>query len=335
MKGIAILLMLFYHLFNQMRYVDLCDCLIYIGDVPAVYILSRAANPVAFFLVLGGYGMYKVWKKGDRHRWSRVFKLYLHFWFIMAVFVTIGHYVKPEMYPGSFLSFVVNMSSIVTVYNGEMWFLFPYVLLSLLSPWLFRLVAAIKAEYVIAVTLLIHLATSFLISRYGGSYIYARPLLYNAILIPHLMFNFMLGAMAARQRFFETIGCKLKSLAPVWANCICLGGVIVLISVSCAFKYNYFYSFLFISCALFLYYPKWVRTIFRNLGSQSMNMWMIHSWFCYHLFPAFTYSFKYPVIIFAVLIIISYLCGKLTDLILIPVERLLLTRSEMKEKPII
>ena len=57
MKGIAILLMLFYHLFNQMRYVDLCDCLIYIGDAPAVYILSRAANPVAFFLVLGGYGM--------------------------------------------------------------------------------------------------------------------------------------------------------------------------------------------------------------------------------------------------------------------------------------
>lgn len=66
-----------------------------------------------------------------------------------------------------------------------------------------------------------------------------------------------------------------------------------------------------------------------------MNMWMIHSWFCYHLFPTFTYSFKYPLIIFAVLIIMSYLCGKLTDLILMPVERLFLTRSEMKEKPII
>ena len=331
----AILLMLFFHLFNQLQYVSLCDNYIYIENEPLVYILSRAANPVAFFLVLGGYGMYKVWKKGDMHRWSRVFKLYLHFWFIMTVFVTVGHFVKPEMYPGSFWTFVENMSSIVTEYNGEMWFLCPYVLLSLLSPWLFRVVADIKARYVIAVTLLLHLVTSYLISRYGGSYIYARPLLCNTILVPHLMFNFMLGGMAARHNFFETIGGKLKAVKPVVVNCICLGGVIMLVSISCVFKYNYFYAFLFISCALFLYYPKWVRTILRNLGSQSMNMWMIHSWFCYHLFPAFTYSFKYPVIIFAVLIIISYFCGKLTDLILMPMERLLLTRSEMKEKPVI
>lgn len=71
------------------------------------------------------------------------------------------------------------------------------------------------------------------------------------------------------------------------------------------------------------------------LGRQSMNMWMIHSWFCYHLFTDFTYSFGYPVVIYAVLIIISYACGKLTDYILMPVERLILTRSEMKEKPVI
>lgn len=224
MKGIAILLMLFYHLFNQLKYVELSDCLIFIDHQPLVYILSRAANPVAFFLVLGGYGMYKVVEKGDRHRWSRVFKLYLHFWFIMAVFVCIGHFVRPEVYPGSIWKFFANMSSIVTTYNGEMWFLFPYVMLSLLSPWLFRLVNHVKARYVIGGVFLIHLVTSFFISRYGGSYIYARPLLYNSILIPHLMFNFMLGAMAARQCFFERFGDRFKQYTSSHVSVLAIGG---------------------------------------------------------------------------------------------------------------
>lgn len=101
---------------------------------------------------------------------------------------------------------------------------------------------------------MLHLVTSYLISRYGGSYIYARPLLCNTILVPHLMFNFMLGGMAARHNFFETIGGKLKAVKPVVVNCICLG-VFVLVSISCIFKYNYFYAFLFISCALFCITP--------------------------------------------------------------------------------
>ncbi len=79
-KGVAILLMIFLHLFNQMSNVELCRSFIYIGDIPFVYWLSAAANPVAFFLILSGYGMHfiHVRGKGDIHRWSRIGKLYLH-----------------------------------------------------------------------------------------------------------------------------------------------------------------------------------------------------------------------------------------------------------------
>lgn len=80
MKGVAILLMIFLHLFNQMSNVELCRSFIYIGDIPFVYWLSAAANPVAFFLILSGYGMHfiHVRGKGDIHRWNRIGKLYLH-----------------------------------------------------------------------------------------------------------------------------------------------------------------------------------------------------------------------------------------------------------------
>lgn len=48
-KGIAILMMLFLHLFNQSANGELCKSLIFIDGEPLVFLLSRAVNPVAFF----------------------------------------------------------------------------------------------------------------------------------------------------------------------------------------------------------------------------------------------------------------------------------------------
>lgn len=48
-------------------------------------------------------------------------------------------------------------------------------------------------------------------------------------------------------------------------------------------------------------------------------MWMIHSWFCYYLFHDWIYGFRYPLVIMAVLVIISYLSavvvGKIAEVI--------------------
>ena len=35
-------------------------------------------------------------------------------------------------------------------------------------------------------------------------------------------------------------------------------------------------------------------------------MWLTHSFFCYHIFHDFIYGFKYPLVIYIVLIVISY-----------------------------
>ena len=43
------------------------------------------------------------------------------------------------------------------------------------------------------------------------------------------------------------------------------------------------------------------------MGKHSMVMWLTHSFFCYHLFHDFIYSFKYPLLIYVVLLSISYL----------------------------
>lgn len=197
-KGIAILLMLFLHLFNQTGNVALCHSWLSIGGTPLVSYLVRASNPVAFFLILGGYGMYCVWQKGDRHRWSRIWKLMIHYWLILAVFVMMGHLLQLDVYPGSWGKLMGNITAFDTSYNGEMWFLFPYICLTLLSPYLFKVCSLIRCRYVLLVSWLIGLGTSWFISRYGTQYLYGNMWVYNPYLIVHLSFPFLLGAMAAR-----------------------------------------------------------------------------------------------------------------------------------------
>ena len=207
MKGVAILLMIFLHLFNLEGNVALCHNLFFIDGIPFVQILSRASNPVAFFLILGGYGLYKVYEKGDKNRWSRLAKLMIHYWIILLIFVTIGHLMYPTVYPGTLPNILSNLTGYETTYNGEMWFLLPYVILSACSKLLFDFLRRFRASFVVCVTLVIHLGTSFCISRYGASFLYSNYWVYDPLLVLHLLFNFCLGAMAARSNFFE----KLKA----------------------------------------------------------------------------------------------------------------------------
>ena len=43
------------------------------------------------------------------------------------------------------------------------------------------------------------------------------------------------------------------------------------------------------------------------MGKLSLIIWLTHSFFCYYLFHDFIYGFKYPLLIYIVLISISYL----------------------------
>ena len=63
MKGVAILLMVFLHLF-KINYADLYYSLIYVGNTPLAAIIARMANPVPFFLILSGYGLYASYLNG-------------------------------------------------------------------------------------------------------------------------------------------------------------------------------------------------------------------------------------------------------------------------------
>ena len=63
-KGVAILLMVFLHVFKSPVEMDSLGYLFSIDGMPLVQWLLRMCNPVPFFLFLSGYGLYSVYKVG-------------------------------------------------------------------------------------------------------------------------------------------------------------------------------------------------------------------------------------------------------------------------------
>lgn len=63
MKGVAILMMLFVHLFGETWKIGSYQSLISFGDTTIEQFLCTAFNPVAFFLLLSGFGLHFVYKK--------------------------------------------------------------------------------------------------------------------------------------------------------------------------------------------------------------------------------------------------------------------------------
>jgi len=63
LKGVAILMMLWLHLFHHADWYSRATPLVFVCGKPLVSWISNATNPVYFFTFLSGYGLYLSYKK--------------------------------------------------------------------------------------------------------------------------------------------------------------------------------------------------------------------------------------------------------------------------------
>ena len=321
LKGVALLFMLWHHLFNQLSNFDSVSSLATIFSYPIEYLLARATNPVCFFLLLGGYGLYLVNRSVDTHRYSRIFKLVLHYEVILAVFLSVGYFIDSNLYPGTLKRLVSNILMWSSLYNGECWFLFPYICLSLSSPLVFRLIDRYGSFVTILSSMTLYVGISFAFSRYGG--IYSQRLIYNLLLYFYLLFPFSIGAIFARNVCNQTqLYVALKSTANRVKPAVLFILLVVIIAVRILINSSILdpvYALITICLLLQLFRSYNYKHIgfLSIVGLHSMNIWLIHTWFCYYFFHDWIYSFRYPIVIFVVLLccsiltsfIINFLCN--------------------------
>lgn len=309
-KGVAILMMLFYHLFGRDDLGDLCTPLLYIGNTPLVKYLSNACYPVSFFMILSGYGLTYCYKKNQLSlsiQSKRILKLYVHYWLILLIFVTIGHFIKPDVYPNDLLHVLANIVGIRCTYNGETWFLLPYTIISLLSWWIIDFIYHLNEKRKIIITLIIY-SIIFLTTRYIVYHQLENTTLLTLLLQPffivQLTFYFSLGILLFR--LLENEPTALKAVKPT-IYCIIIIALFIIKSMIKVTIADGLYAFIIIFCISHLQLHRLFHNIFYKLGQYSMPMWMTHTFFAVYLFQDFIYGFKYPLLIWLILITISYL----------------------------
>jgi peptidoglycan/LPS O-acetylase OafA/YrhL len=305
-KGIVIIMMIFYHLFDHDVKTDMCTNIFYIGSKPFALWLSNACNPVTFYLLLSGYGLSYIYYKNKSkctfvQQAKRIFKLYVHYWLVLFLFLPIGFFMFPDKYPGSFLIFVLNASGWDTSYNGTMWFLFPYCLVSLSSSVIISTIERMGNKMALLLTGSIYFVVCYLISRHGEKLFFGHLLIYQPVLFLQFLYPFTLGAV------FYRAGRSIRLSLPSWQAIV---SIIILVSLVASFGNSIAYMvyvplLVFLLCQLS--YPKWLEIVFMELGRKSMTMWMVHAWFCYYLFQPQVYSLRYPFLILVGLVLISYL----------------------------
>lgn len=166
-----------------------------------------------------------------------------------------------------------------------------------------------KSKKTITTTLLCY-AVVFILARHLGHNLPGNEL-YDILLIQpvywvQLTFYFSLGIILYRLLENEPIQLKrIPNVAYIFILCLA-------IIIKSQFKITIadgLYAFVFIFCFLHIRILSVLKKILYELGQRSMPMWMTHTYFSVYLFPDFIYGFKYPIIIFFVLVIVSYLCA--------------------------
>jgi len=306
-KGVAILLMIFLHLFNHDITSD-CSPLLFIGSTPFVTILTRACGPVPFFLIVSGYGLHYTYHhkgltwNGQIHR---ILKLFITYWLVLAIFVSIGCFLRPDKYPGTPLNAFLNITSWSSSYNSPAWFLFPYTILTLFAVYIFKLIDKLGNIKSFILFCIIGFIAMYITSRYIAVYKIHDSIFAHIVTIANLSFSFAFGAILhriAEKRSLTIEQKKSHQIIPFF----CL---IFLITIKCFIKisiFDTFYALFFILVFIQFNFNSTINKLLLKLGKYSMPMWLLH-YFIYEIFfHDFIYGFKYPFIIFVVLVIISY-----------------------------
>lgn len=143
LKGIAILLMLWLHLFMNMEKCAGLSSMLTINSLPLCHYMSRFSGAcVSMYVFMSGYGLWIVYRRGKgMHNLRRIASLYALVTLVALLFFPWHTIANPQLkWTFGIREIVSNISGFDT-YNGEWWFLFPYVVTMLISPLIFKLMA--------------------------------------------------------------------------------------------------------------------------------------------------------------------------------------------------
>ncbi|WJH35950.1 acyltransferase family protein [Paenibacillus sp. CC-CFT747] len=200
---------------------------------PGFLRLFRFSLPPSPFRKKTGYAFYLIMDKAPkgmtRQNLTRIFKLYLNYWAIMAIFVPLGFlFGYGEPFTGGMARFLLDFIGWNNSYNGAWWFLRVYVIIVLASPFLIKLVKKIHPVVLLllsgAVYFVSYLQKVKGIIQIGGE---ADHVLLLVALLGITQLSFFVGAAFAKYSLYSRLYAQLGSIR--FKNTLCVFGICLLV----------------------------------------------------------------------------------------------------------
>lgn len=326
-KLIAILLMMLHHLFgftDRIAPENMYHSLhIYQGQPLEAVICASFKVCVAFFLFLSGYGTYLSIRKSKNISQTiatRIYRLLKNVWQVMLIFVPIDFALgvtKVNLTASwtihyDFESIILSMLGFEK-YNSEWWFVMPYIVLLMMTPLLFRFLKRKNGDFF----------TDFLVVLGGALFsLYGIQKLLNydmfadfkgtvwGILLSNVVYLlpvYLFGMIFAKYQVFS----YYHQILPrgIWRY-----PVLIFIAVACFFmryRVGSAYDFFLVgpmiyACVMCAKKIPGVTWISGKVAKYITLVWLTHSFYVFQFGQKFIYSFKNPILIFMVLIGVSF-----------------------------
>lgn len=331
LKGIAILLMIFLHLFPNEEIIEQCQNFLYLGHHAFAYYFRKIATMVVpLYLFLGGYGLYATYchREGKMQNGRRVTLLFVHYWLIFIVFVPIGCYFNSEIYIGSVQKLGANFLGIAYSYNYEWWFFLPYAMLTAVSQPLIKKLQT-TSRHTDAMLLLLSfgllVVPTSTIKTLGGMYGGLLDcLVHFALNLSQLLFAFLCGLFFGKYRVPLRVAYLIRRRK--WRERRMELFIILLLvlrmSIGSSALFNPFFIVLLIAMFGQATLPSIGIRILGLFGAHSTNIWLFHTFFIkYYWGRELLLSLRYPALIFLATALLCLVVSYLLNFFVLPVKR--------------
>lgn len=256
---------------------------------------------------------------------TRVFRLYLKYWIIIAIFVLmLGSILKKPGFPRSLDTLLLTLSGINPGYNGAWWFFTTYIILVLFSKSINSFILKNNNKIIIFLSLAFYLIgyiqrikVPIILNNIYGDYILRQLALLGTSQLP-----FVVGSIFQKEKFYS----KLQEILEKYRYKNYMLSLIILI----LFVFHMFVETLFVGAFIgIIFIPVfnsinkkvYLNTLFEYMGKHSTNLWLVHMFFYMIFFKKLVYYPRYPIFIFVWLILLclpfSYLIDYIENKILI------------------
>lgn len=341
-KGIAILFMVYHHLFViperlNNDYVSVINLLGY--NFQSV-LANFAKICVCIFVFCSGIGLYYSLIKISslRDMYKKVFvhglKFMLNFWIILLFVIPIGcglNFFSINNFKGIFQLFTASNGNVM-----EWWFIKQYIALLILAPVVVRLFQNTKPIKKI-IPIIIIIVISFVLYRICTQYTFLNQGIFYHLFV-FIQYIWSIDCVLA---FFVGVLCARNNLIHHYQKhkgrdrwIVCLFSVLIAIVIRVFFSntptsmnFDFFVVPLFILPLVTVLYNTKIGKILSFFGTHSTNIWLTHTFWCYYFGQAIILLPRYSILIYIWLLFLSLLSSYIINLLYVPLSNLFFSKE--------